>query len=428
MSKIKLSEAAKDIEFDVIIVGAGMVGLSMALMLSRAMEADSGFKIALVDAQQVAINAEQKPTDINKIKQFDVRVSALTVKSQDIMDALGIWQTHIVPHACPYQDMFVWDSEGTGNISFSALDLHQAALGYIVENSIITEALNSALEHHKNISQFRGEQVSSFIQEQVTDQEQRNVLSLTNGLELQAKLLIAADGANSFIRQQADFKLREWSYEQQAIVTTVRSEKSHDFTASQCFLPSGPLAFLPLHDSENDREAQHYSSIVWSCDPDKAKFLMGVDDAAFQLALQQAFENRLGTINEIGKRMSFPLWQRHPTAYIKPGLALIGDAAHSIHPLAGQGVNMGLLDVESLSEVIRAAISKGENFSSEQVLSRYQRQRKAHNLSMMSLMEAFKRGFSSNDLTLRWLRNIGLDAVNKAIPLKRQLMKKAMGI
>ena len=376
------------------------------------------------------IKATQKPAvtkDANKVQQFDARVSALTAKSRALFDALGLWQ-FISPQACPYQNMYVWDSEGTGNISFSALDIHQTALGYIVENSIITEALNSALEQHKNIRQFRGEQVSSFIGDAGQDQQTKNILSLADGMELHAKLVIAADGANSFIRQQADFRLREWSYEQQAIVATVLTEKPHDFTAAQCFLPGGPLAFLPLLDLDSDRDAQCFSSIVWSCNPEQAEFLMAVDDTTFQQHLQEAFENRQGAVKQIGKRMSFPLWQRHATSYVKPGLTLIGDAAHSIHPLAGQGVNMGLLDAECLYEVLIAAWHKGENFSSEQVLSRYQRQRKAHNLSMMGLMEAFKRGFSTNDLAVRWLRNIGLDAVDKALPLKRQLMKKAMGI
>ncbi len=154
---------------------------------------------------------------------------------------------------------------------------------------------------------------------------------------------------------------------------------------------------------------------------------MDMDQSAFHAALQAAFENRLGQIIDSSKRASFPLWQRHASNYVKPGLALIGDAAHTIHPLAGQGVNLGLADAECLYKVISQALEKGEDYSSEQVLSRYQRQRKGHNLGMMALMEIFKRGFASDDLALRWLRNVGLDAVDKASPIKYQLMKKAMG-
>ena len=411
----------------------------MALLLARAMRGNKAFRLALVDAQQAEAPAGKQRdgqdsaqlaglSDVEKINQYDLRVSALTAKSQALFESLGLWQSHIAPQACPYQNMYVWDAEGTGSIRFSALDIHEAALGYIVENSVITEALNEALREQDNITQFRGERVSSLLSEPDREQQPDNRLILADGTQLQGKLLIAADGANSFIRQQAGFKVREWSYEQQAIVATVQTEKSHDFTASQCFIGGGPLAFLPLLDTESGHASQCYSSIVWSCAVEKAQELMSVDDVTFQKSLQEAFENRLGAVQALGKRMSFPLWQRHATAYVQGGLALIGDAAHSIHPLAGQGVNMGLLDVESLGQVVLTALNKGEDFSSEQVLSRYQRQRKAHNLSMMSLMEVFKRGFAANDLSLRWLRNIGLNAVDSSLPLKRQLMKKAMGI
>ncbi|MDG2090113.1 MAG: UbiH/UbiF/VisC/COQ6 family ubiquinone biosynthesis hydroxylase [Gammaproteobacteria bacterium] len=414
--------------FDVIIVGGGMVGLSMALLLARGIGQDSGFKLALVDGQKTGQNVvkrqRQRPPAANEnISRFSPRVSALSHASQTLFESLELWQTSIAPHACPYENMYVWDAEGTGNINFSALDIHQSNLGHIVENNVITEALLEALTLHTNLKLFNESQVSAY-----QAQAEYQTICLEDGTELQSNLIIAADGANSFIRQEADFDIRSWSYQHQALVTTVQTEKPHNFTAAQCFLRSGPLAFLPLLDQENEKDSQFYSSIVWSCDPEKATLLMDMDKAAFQSALQEAFENRLGSIQDSVKRFAFPLWQRHAASYVKPGLALIGDAAHSVHPLAGQGVNLGLLDAVSLYEVIRQASDKGEDFSSEQVLSRYQRQRKGHNLSMMALMETFKRGFESDDLMIRWMRNVGLSFVDKVTPIKHQLMKKAIGL
>lgn len=401
--------------FDIVIVGGGMVGLAMAARLSAELR-ESSLRVALVDAQLP--QARQYARD--SVDNFDPRVSALTVTSCSLFEALQLWQGQMGASACPYREMVVWDAEGTGKITFSSAEVRQPELGFIVENTVINTALNAHLDTLGELRQFRGHKVLSY-----EYGEGLNRLQLEEGIQLHAALVIAADGANSFIRQQAGFHCREWDYGQQAIVATVLTEKPHAHTAAQCFLPTGPLAFLPLCDAE---QTGQYSSIVWSCDADKAAQLMAMDDRAFRLQLQASIENRFGSIGAVSQRYSFPLWQRHATDYVREGLALIGDAAHTIHPLAGQGVNLGFEDVLSLSRVIGEACEAGQAFASQQTLSRFQRERKGANLGMMVMMEAFKRGFGSSNLGIRWLRNTGLSLADKTTPLKRQLIQKAMGL
>ncbi|MAY02574.1 MAG: 2-octaprenyl-3-methyl-6-methoxy-1,4-benzoquinol hydroxylase [Gammaproteobacteria bacterium] len=404
--------------FDIIIVGGGLVGLSMAALLAQSQEhspAANRLRIALLDAGL----PQESNYSRDAVENFDPRVSALTVTSQQLFASLGLWEQDLASFACPYTDMYVWDTGGIGDISFSCREVRQAQLGHIIENTRLDRALNHYLGR-TGLEQYRGNKLRH-----LERQEEQSLLLLDNGQTLSCRLLIAADGGNSFIRQQAGFTTREWAYGHQAIVATVATEKPHAQTAAQCFLPSGPLAFLPLRDSQ---DTQHYSSIVWSCTDALAQELLAMDEDQFRHDLQQAFENRLGQIEAVGPRFSFPLWQRHARDYVQEGLALVGDAAHTIHPLAGQGVNLGLADVHCLAGIISAARAEDQDIASHQVLSRYQRQRKGHNLGMMALMEGFKRGFGSDDLLLRWARNTGLALVDSALPLKRQLMQKAMGL
>jgi 2-polyprenylphenol 6-hydroxylase len=407
---------------DIAIVGGGIVGLSMALGLQRSCGPE--LSIALIDAEPESANLEDFREDNSE--NFNPRVSALTVASEAMFSTLEVWENIKGVRACPYTNMFVWDSDGTGSISFSAAEIQESRLGHIVENSLISAALNEALVSEDGIELLRPDSVSSIEPTQAKDGLSSHELRLKSGRCLDCKLVIGADGGNSFIRKQANFKTKEWDYQQQAIVTTVKTEKPHNYTATQCFMPSGPLAFLPLLDV--GAEQQKYSSIVWSCVPDKATELMALDDEAFNLALQQAFEFKLGKVEQVAQRFAFPLWQKHAIDYVQDGIALIGDAAHTIHPLAGQGVNLGLLDVISLTEAITMALAKGEDYASHQTLSRYQRQRKGSNLGMMLVMEGFKHLFASDDLSLRWIRNLGISGVDSMPLIKNHLMKKAMGL
>jgi 2-octaprenylphenol hydroxylase len=250
-------------------------------------------------------------------------------------------------------------------------------------------------------------------------------LALEDGSTMQASLLVAADGALSIIRTLAGFETREWDYNHKAIVATVECEQPHQQTAWQRFLPQGPLALLPLADVNGGKQ---YCSIVWSAEPDYADELLALDDAGFRAALGQAFEHRLGGINAVSKRFSFPLRQRHAKQYFKAGLVLVGDAAHSIHPLAGQGINLGLQDVQVLAEEIKRGVKRGLLLSDEAILQRYQRRRMADNLTMMAAMDGFKRLFEREELPVRWLRNEGMRLLAKIPGVKNTIIRQAMGL
>ncbi|HWK54144.1 MAG TPA: UbiH/UbiF/VisC/COQ6 family ubiquinone biosynthesis hydroxylase [Hyphomicrobiales bacterium] len=400
-------------DYDILIAGGGMAGLSMALAL-----AGSGLRLALVD-QQHPPSAVELGNDLAQ-RDFDTRVSALTAASAALLARLGVWESLQALRLSPYTRMHVWDADGTGAIDFDADDLHAEALGWIAENSLVTAVLADALAQTDAACRYDTGIVG------LEHEREGYRLRLADGTAISARLVIGADGGRSRIREWAGLRTRHWSYDHQALVTTLRTELPHQATAWQRFMPTGPLAFLPLRQQGGD--AQQYCSIVWSCEPALAAQLLGLDPAAFAQRCAQAFEWRLGAVEVLAPLQAFSLHQLHAVDYTAPHLALIGDAAHTIHPLAGQGVNLGLADVAALSEVILNAHAKGQDFASPQVLSRYQRQRKPANLGMMLGMEGFKRLFGSEDLLLRWLRNTGLRLTDGLTPLKQVLIRQAMGL
>ena len=317
--------------------------------------------------------------------------------------------------------MTVWDAEGTGAIEFDCADVNAVALGHIVENRAIVSALLARVAASADITVFSGAPLQDCQRDQAGGGTR---VLLADGTALEADLLVAADGAQSPVRDMLGFRTREWDYGHRAIVTTVQVERPHQDTCWQRFLTSGPLAFLPLP-GDLDR---HYCSIVWSLQDTLVDDLLALDDHAFCAALEQAIEGSLGKVLGCARRFAFPLRQRHAVDYVRDGVALVADAAHTIHPLAGQGINLGLQDVAVLAEEILAGHARGVNPGQLDLLRRYQRRRKGENLLVMAAMDGFKALFEQQSLPLRWLRNVGMRGVSQMGPLKQQLIRRAMGV
>ena len=397
-------------DYQVIIVGGGMVGSALAAGL-----ANSDISVALIEPN----SAQQPPSKISNCIEFDTRVSAMTAQSEALLEKLGVWA--LIPEArkAPYQGMTVWDGEGTGEVNFNANELHVPCLGTIIENREIVWALQKIVEQASNITIIRD--FVTHIDNQ--DEQGLTPVFLASKNCLKTSLLVGADGALSRIKQWGEFASREWDYQHQAIVATVELEQSHQATAWQRFRQEGPLALLPLA-ANNDKTC----SIVWSTNDEECQQLLSLSDDEFCLQLGLAFENRLGKVLSIGSRAAFPLRQRHAKNYVVPGIALVGDAAHTIHPLAGQGVNLGFKDVAALSEELLRAQALGLGLGELTSLQRYQRRRQGDNLLMMGAMEGFKQLFAAEQPIVRLLRNQGMRLFNRAAAVKQHVVMQAMGL
>jgi 2-octaprenylphenol hydroxylase len=384
---------------DVVIVGAGMVGTTLAVALNRA-----GFDVALVEAGH--------PVRYDPAADYDLRVSALSAASQRLFERLGIWPAIAAGRASPYREMHVWDAGGQGVLHFDAAELGLSELGHIVENNLIQHAAWRALD---TISVYCPAKLAA-----LKPCAGGYHLALEAQDPVEARLVVGADGAESHVRTLAGIDTTGWSYEQRGIVCNVATAKPHRHTAWQRFLPTGPLAFLPLADGR--------CSIVWSVDVAAAETLMKLDDDAFRQRLHEAFGDELGSVTAVSKRAAFPLRMQHAESYVQPRLALVGDAAHVIHPLAGQGVNLGLLDAAALVDVLTAARGENRDIGELRVLQRYERWRRGDNLIMTAATDGLKRLFGSSHPLLRLARNRGLGLVNATTPLKNLFIRHAMGL
>lgn len=394
--------------FDVVIIGGGLVGLTFACAIASA-----NLSIAIVDAQPLS----EQPLR----QEFATRVSAINRASQRIFEALGLWQDMVAQRVSPYTKICVWEAGNNNALQFDCAELNtipaQENLGNIIENQVMQRALIKKLKTHGNVAWFYAAKLDALM-----PTEQCITLTLATGQQLSGSLLIGADGGLSWTRQQMGITTTSWDYGHQAVVTNVRTELAHQQTAWQCFMPSGPLAFLPLADP-------HVCSIVWSTFPEKAKVLNDLSPQDFAQQLSAAFELRLGKLELLAPLATVPLRMTHAQQYVRPKFALIGDAAHTLHPLAGQGINLGLLDAACLAELVLAAHRKKKNIGALITLRRYERWRKGHNLGMISMMEGFKRIYANDNVLVKWARRTGMQALDKYLPAaKALLISHAMGL
>ncbi|MFC3283843.1 UbiH/UbiF/VisC/COQ6 family ubiquinone biosynthesis hydroxylase [Litchfieldella rifensis] len=392
---------------EVIVVGGGMVGTTLAALLGEA-----GVAVCVLDARPGPVDGDAGRG------QPAMRVSALTEVSRRLFAHLGVWSAMTARRVTPYTAMQVWDGQGSGEIRFAAEQAGVPTLGHIVENDVILAALEARLAELPAVEQVFDAQVGDL---QHDDRGRR--VTLKDGRAYSAPLVVAADGARSRLRTLAGIEAEARDTGHRAVVTTVRVALPHAGVARQVFLPTGPLAFLPLTMDGEDR----YCSIVWSTTPDEAERLTGLTREALGVALEEAFERRLGRVEVIDAAVSFALAQRHAASYVSSGLALVGDAAHNIHPLAGQGVNLGLMDVAVLAEELLRARSRGAELGDVRVLSRYARRRRGDNAAMLAMMDGFRLLFGARHPAWQLARNLGLSGVDRLTPLKRLLMRQAIG-
>ncbi len=379
-----------------------MVGATLACLL-----ADKGVSVALIDAGEPMANW---PEDT-----YDLRVSALTLASINTFKALGVWPDVVQLGEQAVEKMFVWDHFGSGELDIDSADAGEMQMGAVVENRITVLAIWKKLQQLESCDVFTSSQLEDFnIDDNGVD------INLSEGAKIRAALLVGADGSNSKIRQISGIDDYGWEYQQKALVATVRPEKSHQNTAWQRFLPEGPLALLPLRDG--------LISIVWTSNAQITEANLNLLDTDFCEALAEASEHQLGAFELVGARGAFPLKLQFSPEYTQQRMVLIGDAIHTIHPLAGQGANLGLKDASTLAAVVLKAHQKGRDIASQQVLRRYERQRKGDNLLMMGIMDGFKRLFGADDMLVQFVRSSGMGAVNSSTLIKNQICKYAMGL
>lgn len=423
-------------EFDVVIVGGGIAGLSMACAIAHAFSEKTLRlpSIALIDAGPAPQNGDVLATAKEDVHDYDPRVSAITEANIRLLKLWGVWPAIEHKRVAAFEKMVVWDGEGTASIEFDADDSGAERLGTVVENRLLVAALYERLQSLAVAQFFHGQALQAIQSPLQSDGDVSGaaiVLDTGEALKLAGQMVIAADGARSKVRELSTFTLRQWDYEQDAIVCTVRTELPHDATAWQCFTRYGPLALLPLGEDAASRgaaKAQHYCSVVWSQRRDISQQAMQASDEDFARDMALAFECKLGAIEALSKRYSFPLQQQHATSYVDGRVVLIGDAAHTLHPLAGQGINMGMQDATRLADAMAESVSHYGTLTHSASLGRYERERLTENLAMMASVEAFKRMFSPGFSAVQLLRNRGMAAVNSSRRLKARIARHAMGV
>ena len=385
---------------DIVIVGGGMVGLTCALCLAK-----TPLKIALVDAS---------PQPALPTGEWQHRVSAINQGTESLLRRLHAWPES--PRMSPYQGMYVWDQDSFSNISFDAYTMGYEKLGTIVENGLIAYSLWQQATQQGNITLYPKAKVAQWARG-----DEQSFITLEDGSMLSARLVVGADGGESSIRQQANFAMTHWDYDHHSIIATINSELPHQNIARQVFTPHGPLALLPLAEPNQ-------CSIVWSQNTDVAQLLMEDSDTIFSQKLAVATDMKFGQIALNTPRRKIPLKMRYARQWADNGVVLIGDAAHTFHPLAGLGANLGLMDAAALAQTITANVADGKAYYLHRHLRSYERWRKAEAVKTIALMEGFKRLFDGNDPVKKLIRGVGMFSVNRVTGVKESLIKQAMGI
>ncbi|MFI8415372.1 3-demethoxyubiquinol 3-hydroxylase [Serratia sp. NPDC078593] len=385
---------------DVVVIGGGMVGAAAALGLAQA-----GFSVTMLEHQPPAAFEPQSAPDL--------RISAIGCASVALLKQMGAWAAVQQMRSAPYRRLETWEWQ-SARVAFDAAELGLPELGFMVENRILQLALWQQLAQCANLTLRCPAKLHALQRE-----GEGWLVTLDCGEVLAADLVIGADGAKSQVRQWAAIGTSGWQYRQSCMLITVQTAAPQQDVTWQQFFPSGPRAFLPLYDD--------WASLVWYDSPQRIRQLQGLSMAQLEQEIAQAFPTRLGAVKAHAAG-SFPLVRRHAQRYVQPGLALVGDAAHTINPLAGQGVNLGYRDVDALLTVLISARELGESWSSEEVLLRYQRQRRTDNRIMQSGMDLFYTAFSNNLAPLSVVRNLALMAAERAGILKQKALKYALGL
>lgn len=399
---------------DVAVAGAGVTGLAAAIQL-----ADLGLNVEVLDPSVIDPLTIDEQVSEHLNQGFDSRVSALTLASVNLLKDLGAWRYITQWRTEPYSLMRVWDGETRGQVEFDAFSIHQQQLGFIVENRLLMLGLLKAALERPSLNLNFGARIE-VVQPSSAG---RRLLDLHEGSQLSVKLLVGADGALSSTRELLGMGTHEWDYGQHALIATLTLDGKHQHCCWQRFTEDGPLALLPLADPE-----QRKVSLVWSTSPLHARDLNELDRESLCRAISFGARGGPGAIVDVEGVQVVPLRQRHAIHYAVESGVLIGDAAHTIHPLAGQGVNLGLLDTASLCDVIEDALKRHDSIASVEVLRRYERSRQLDNVKMTAVMEGFRHLFTQKPGVIEWARSVGMRLFNDIEPVKQHIMSQAMGL
>ncbi|MCC9620997.1 2-octaprenyl-6-methoxyphenyl hydroxylase [Thalassospira sp. MA62] len=384
---------------DVVILGGGLNGASMALALAH-----GGLKVVVIDYAD--------PKTILSAN-YDGRTCAIAAASKAVLEVAGVWK-HIADQAEPILDIHIEDGHSPLFLHYDHREVGDAPMGYIVENLVTRRGLYKAIDENDLVEMIAPAKVTNIARNSGAME-----ITLADGRVVHAPLAIGAEGRKSMLRDWAGIKIYDWSYNQSAIVCTVKHQEPHNGLAVEHFMPGGPFAILPMTDNR--------CSIVWSEKTEQANYLVGLDDQTFLDELHRRFDGYLGDLEVVGPRFCYPLGLQHAYQYTDDRIALIGDAAHGMHPIAGQGLNMGIRDVAALAEILVDARRLGRDIGSADVLAEYEKWRRFDNTVMLAATDLTTRLFSNDIAPLRWARDFGLAVVEKLPPLKKTFMSHAMG-